>query len=292
MYYLLLLVSICLAVCKSSLYNVYAKKSESTMISIFGFNTVAYGVAALISLFIFIFGEKTVSLSTVLCAVLYAAVVFSLQTLSVSAMRVGTMSLTSICVMYGMIIPSLAGPIFWSEPFGALQVFGILMMLVSLWLLKGKSTGDEKQKISAKWVVLAAICFLLSGMAGLTEKIHQSTDGRDEKAVFVLLACLFMFIFSVGLSAFSYTKEKKIENAKGILKFGAVSGSVIAIYSIVNLTLAGNLPSIICYPVSNGGAMLMTVVVSYFAFSEKLDKYKLTGVVLGLLGIVMLSIPV
>ena len=38
--------------------------------------------------------------------------------------------------------------------------------------------------------------------------------------------------------------------------------------------------------------MLMTVVVSYFAFSEKLDKYKLTGVVLGLLGIVMLSIPV
>lgn len=290
-YYFLLLVSILLTVCKSSLYNIYAKRATPTLCATFTFNAVSYGTAAAVALVLLLLGDRSLSLSTVLCAAAYAVTVFSLQTLSVTAMKVGAMSLTAISVMYGMIIPSLAGPIFWREPFGALQAAGILLMVASLWLLRGKG-GTKSGRISPKWIPLAVLCFLLSGMAGVIEKIHQSTDCKDEKGTFVLLACLIMLVFSLAASAITYRKGKTGILPKQTALIGAASGAIIGAYSTVNLTLAGALASIVYYPVANGGAMLLTVLVSYLIFKEKPDRYRIIGTLIGLCGIVCLSIPV
>ena len=290
-YYVLLAVSVVLAVLKSTVYNAYAKRTKPTLLATFGFNAMTYGVAAVISLSVLIFSDKMLSVPTVLCAILYAVIVFSLQTVSITAMKVGAMSLTAISVMYGMIIPALAGPIFWKEPFGMLQAAGILMMSASLWLLRERS-GQRQGGASKKWIVLAAIAFVLSGMAGVMEKIHQSTEAKDEKAMFVFVACLCMLSFSVVATLLSHRKEGRAVNKEALLVLGAFSGMIVGFYSIVNLTLAGALDSMIYYPVANGGAMLLTVVVSFAVFKERLTPYKIVGAVVGLCGIVCLSIPI
>lgn len=289
-YYFLLIVSIVLAVCKSSLYNAYAKNGADASGGVFRFNAVSYGVAALIALIGMLIGSLSVSGITVLCAFFYATIVISLQTISITAMRVGAMSTTSICVMYGMIIPSVAGPIFWKEPIGALQIVGICMMLLSLWLIKGK-TPTEKREMTKKWAVLAILAFFLSGMAGLIEKIHQSTEGGEERMPFVCIACAFMLSFSL---AAEWILRRKGENkAKSSFTMLAVlSGLVIGMYSAINLTLAGKLDSMIYYPVANGGAMLLTVFVSVLFFKERFDKMRMIGAAIGLAGILFLSLPV
>ena len=289
-YYFLLAASIVLAVCKSSLYNSFAQKNEPTLGAIFRFNTVSYGVAAVIALVGTLIGAQTLSVITVICAFFYAAIVVSLQTISISAMRVGAMSTTSICVMYGMIIPSVAGPIFWKESISLLQISGIIMMIVSLWFIKGK-TPEEKKNLSKKWTMLAILAFVFSGMAGVMEKIHQSTEAKTEKLPFVFVACAVMFAFSIVLSLATRKKEEKV-SIRSTLSVAAVSGLVIGLYSTVNLTLSGNLDSMIYYPIANGGAMLLTVLVSVVIFKERFDKERIIGTIIGLLGILCLSIPV
>ena len=289
-YYFLLAVSIVLAVCKSSLYNSYAKNNATTLFSTFRFNTISYGAAAIIALGGTLISQETVSAATVLCALFYAIFVFSLQTISIIAMSVGAMSTTAICVMYGMIIPSIAGPIFWKEPIGFLQIAGIIMMIVSLWFLKGK-TPPENKKMTNKWILLALVAFILSGMAGVMEKIHQSTDGAGERMSFVFVACIFMFAFSVIGGFITYKKREK--NPVSVVPLLAIpSGLVIGFYSMVNLTLAGKLASIIYYPIANGGAMILTVLVSVIVFREKFDRLRIIGTVVGILGILFLSLPV
>ena len=71
-----------------------------------------------------------------------------------------------------------------------------------------------------------------------------------------------------------------------------LSGVVIGFYSTVNLILSGKLDSMLYYPVANGGALIFTVLVSAVVFRERFDKVKMIGVILGLLGIVCLSIPI
>ena len=290
-YYLLLAVSIVLCVCKSSVYNAYAKKSPAGLSTVFRFNAMTYGIAAAVALLLFLLGSKTVSPSTLLCALLYAVIVTSLQTLSVMAMKVGAMSLTAICVMYGMMIPALAGPIFWRERLGYLQIAGILVMAVSLWLLKEKPSAQNKTS-QKKWLPLAFLCFLLSGMAGVAEKIHQSTPGKEEKEVFVFSACLFMLLFSLIATLLTRKKGEAEKPNRSLLLLGVLSGLIVGFYSMVNLTLAGELDSMIYFPVANGGAMLLTVLVSVIAFKERFDKSRIAGVIIGLVGILCLSLPI
>ena len=289
-YYILLVVSIILAVLKSSVYNTYAKTEKPDIKGVFMFNAFSYGVAALIALVVFLFGETSISLVTVFCALGYAVIVFSLQSLSIVAMRTGEMSLTSLIILYGMIIPSLAGPIFWSEPFGILQGVGIVAMIVSLWLLSDKTDG--KNKITKKWIIIVALCFLLSGFAGVMEKIHQSTSAKAEKTSFILCACLCMLVFSLSGVLAVRKKSQNEVNIKKLSLLGSSSGVIVGLYSSVNLTLAGALNSMIYYPVANGGALLLTVVVSFLVFKEKLSKSKIIGFIIGLLAIVTLSLPV
>ena len=290
-YYLLLIASIILSVSKSSLYNAYAKNTKPTISSTFNFNVVAYGSAILIPLVFWLCNRTSITVPTIVCAALYAIIVFSLQTISIAAMKVGTMVTTSICVMYGMMIPALAGPIFWHESFGVLQAVGITLMIISLWLLNAK-TENKNEKIPKKWLLLSGLAFLLSGFAGLMEKIHQSTNASDEKGAFVTVACIFLFIISI-ISKFSIREDKSKNSInKSTLLFAIPAGVVIGFYSTINLTLAGALDAMIYYPVANGGALILTMIISIVVFKEKLDIRKSIGLVLGLLGILCLSIPI
>ena len=288
-YYFLLVASIVLAVSKSALYNSYAKKSELTLFSIFRFHAISYSFAAVISLIGLLMASQTISQSTLVCAFFYAVIVIGLQTVLISAMSVGTMSTTSIFVMYGMIIPSISGPIFWKESVSALQIVGMLMMVISLWLIQDRTTG-EKRTVAKKWLVLAVIAFLLSGMAGVMEKIHQSTVARGERFSFVFVACGFILLFA--LVVMGITRKKKVASTKSANTLALLSGLVVGGYSIINLTLAGGLDSMIYYPMANGGAMLMTVLVSAIFLKETFNRVKITGVIMGLAGILCLSMPV
>lgn len=293
-YAFLLALSIVLSVCKSAVYNRYAKSMKPDSGGIFSFNAASYGVAAIIALICGV--GSSMSPFTLAMAFCYAAVVFSLQALSVAAMVKGPMSLTSLFVLYGMIIPSLAGPIFWKEPFGFGQAAGILLILVSIWLLCAKDYVNTPPDV--KWSVMVGICFLLSGTAGVIEKIHQTSAVKDELMMFLFTACLVMFLMSVGGCLIYRIKVKKaLESikiapyAKIVLLFGGLSGVIIGFYSRINLTLSGKLDSLIYYPVANGGALMLTVLVSVMIFHEKLTKRRLVGFILGLLAIILLSIP-
>ena len=168
-------------------------------------------------------------------------------------------------------------------------------MIASLWLLKDteKKTQNQTNTTSFKGTVLALVSFVLSGMAGVMEKIHQSTDGKSEKTMFVLIACLFMVAFSIITYFIIRPKEK--ENRvipKPLYPFSSISGLIVGLYSIVNLTLAGALDSMIYYPVANGGAMILTVIVSLCFFKERANVSKIIGMALGLCGILLLSLPI
>ena len=284
-YYVLLCVSIVLAVAKSSLYNKYAKSENPGFGGILTFNAVSYGMALVTSLF---FGfNGTPSLSTVICALFYAADVCSLQALSVYAMKLGPMSASSLISLYGMIIPTVSGPLFWHEPFGIMQFSGVSLMLISMFLLSANEKTDKN--IDKKWFPVIIAVFFLSGFAGVIEKIHQSTDGRNEKSQFLFIAYLIMFLISLCGKSVLAKNSKKTASAKNLALTGIISGIIIGVCAITNLTLAGNLDSTVYYPVANGGALILTLVVSVTVFHEKCTKKQLAGIITGLVSVLLLS---
>lgn len=284
---LMLAVSVLLSLGKSMIYDRFAKKVQPGARGIFRFNAACYGIAALAALCM---GTGShVSAVTVGTAIWYALCVFIFQAMSVAAMRSGSMALVTLFGLYGMIIPSLAGPIFWKEPFGIGQAAGMVLMLISVWLISG---GKGKLQLSVRWGLMAFLCFLGSGFAGVAEKVHQSTEARGEKTMFLFAAFLAMFILSLAGLLICRRGEKQKAELRKTAVLGGTSGLIVAVFSLVNITLAGNLDSLIYYPVANGGSLLLTVAVSVLFLREKPSGRQLAGFFAGLAAILLLSFPI
>ena len=175
-----------------------------------------------------------------------------------------------------------------------MNVVLVVLMILSVFLLYRKD--PEQSGVGAKWWILAALCFLLSGGAGVMEKVHQTSEWRDQRIAFLFSACLIMFCLSaLGLLIVwiaGRRKESPREPLPRALLLGAVAGVIVGFYSQINLYLSGALDSMVYYPIANGGGLLLTVLVSLFVFRERLNKKTLFGVGIGLLSILCLSLPV
>ena len=288
MAYFLLVVSIVLCVLKSASYNYYAKEENPGVHGVFRFNFVSYAFAAVLALILALTsGKMTCTWQTAVCALGYAVVVLSLQSIMIFAMKKGSMATTSLLNLYGMVIPAIAGPIFWKEPFGVLQGVGLGVMIISVFFLSGVSTKGEKFSI---WpVILGIACFVFSGLAGLMEKIHQSTPGASERSVFLAIAYSMMLVISFFVFiATRKNNQQPIKNKNRFWIVGVLVGLITGAYGSVNLYLAGKLDSLIYYPVANGGALLLTVLLSVVVFREKPSVKKMIGFVLGLASVLLL----
>ena len=290
MMYILLGVSIVLAVAKSSLMNNFGKKNIDGNIAIILFNLFTYIMATIIQL---CFGASfSKELTTILPATGYAIFLLLMQACSLKAMSCGPMALSSLFVMYGLIIPSLAGPIFWHEKISIMQVIGIILMLAAIYISSAteQSTGEVSDGISKKWFLYAFLSLIFSGLVGLFEKVHQTGPSADEVGAFLLTAFTILVVLNGLIVLVSYFKNHNVNVNKGAVICAVLTGIISAFYSRVNLILAGGLDSMVYYPISSGGAILLTVIVAGLFFREKFTKRSITGIIVGGISIILLGL--
>ena len=77
--------------------------------------------------------------------------------MSFYAIKIGSLSLTSLVTSYSLIIPTFYGLIFLGEKAGMLFYVGLGILLVSLFLMNSK---HEDSKITPQWIVAVFLAFL------------------------------------------------------------------------------------------------------------------------------------
>lgn len=267
-HYLLLACSIILAVAKSSFVKKYSSNAPDKNSPIFFFNLAIYGIAALLQLSFF--GVPHFSWWTILPAAGYALSCYFMQLFLMKSMAIGSMALSSLFCMYGMLIPTVAGPIFFGEDFSIWQGVGILLMVLAIYFSADVRKSDSS--VSKKWLIFALLTLLFSGMVGLFEKVHQTGPDKSEISSFLSFAFLFIATLNAVILPIARKREKNPPSLKKGLIFAILTGSIIVFYSRINLTLAGALDTMIYYPISSGGAVLLTLIVSVLIFREPLRR--------------------
>lgn len=284
-YYFLLGVSIVLAVVKSTFVKQYVNCAPEQNSRIFSFNLIVFGVAAFLQLATG--GLPTLSAWTVLPAMGYAFSCYFMQLFLMKSMAIGSMALSSLFCMYGMLLPTAAGPLFFHESFSPWQGLGVILMILSIFF--SAEIRKENSSISKKWLLFALLTLLFSGMVGIFEKIHQT--GPDKSAIPSFLSCAFVLI--TVLNAITLPIAKKSENKpssfkKGLL-FALFTGCIVVIYNRINLILAGTLDTMLYYPVTSGGSILLTILVSIGIFREPLRRNHILCFLFGTIAILLLS---
>lgn len=291
-----LILSLAAALGGSIAKKYYTDKQPTGLSGGFIFNAIGCLTAAVILLCWG--GGGTPSVFTVVFGVVFGAVTAFQGIANIAALQVGPMSYTSVIISFSTLISALSGVMFFNERLGWAQIVGIVLMLTSF-VLAAKN-GDDEKKANFKWLFLCLITFAATGGIGVMQKVHQSSEYRDELNAFLIIAFISSSILCTIFAAILKRREGRSSDAKSnvskklfVLLLGVmiVSGACVAVNNKFNLYLSGVMDSAVFFPIVNGGGLVLTTLAAVLLFRERLSKKQWIGVVLGIASVVFLCNP-
>ena len=293
--YLLLAVSIVSSIFACAVArNDYSKKCAAHNGDLFLFNTASAFLSlvtlATISL---VKGELCVpDAYTVWMGAMYGLCTALCALLNMMALQTGPLSYTNTIVFCAMVIPALSGMVLYGEPITAGQYGGIALMLLSFVFAMDKK--NDTRGMSLRWLVLCIGSFLFNGAVGVLQKVHQNSPQKGQLGMFLLVAFVVYTLFSACLTVYHTRVKKEALTAwqpprrrlSAVYVF--MSGVGIGICNQINTYLAGEMRAILFFPLVNGVAILITLVICLVGWKEKFTKKQWIGLAAGALSIVLL----
>ena len=271
----------------------YSKSVSSTSAGYHLFNAVTSLICG-VTLLALSGGDLQLSLYTVLTAMIFGVITALKQITNSAALSIGPWSYTSMIVTLSTVFTALSGALFFDETIRSAQYFGMVLMLLCLFLSVSKE-NDEQKKKTMRWFLLSLACLIFCGGVGLMQKIHQNSEHRQELTMFLVIAFLCSFVFSaMNLFLLRARQGKKMQiftqrPTRRLLVVLFVSGGVgIALNNLINLYLSGVVDSAVFFPIVNGGGLVLNTLSSMVFFREKLEPRQWCGMAVGMAATLLL----
>lgn len=282
MTYLFLSVSMLSMVLQNGLFNSVSKSSLKDKADRFYLNSFIYLVCFL--MFLILVFSDSFSMYSVGLGLLFGVVTMFSGYYKLSALSKGPMHITTLIISSSMIIPAMSGAVFFGEPFSLGKTFAIILLIFFIYISLKK---DSNTNFCKGWLPCIILAFLLQGVIGILQKIHQISPHKDELVLFLATAFLFSFVFSMCLAK----REKNIfEFKKREYWFAAICGVCTFAMNYINLKLSGLIPTQLFFPLVNGSSIILTALISIFIFKESVTKHQVIGLVGGLVSLVLICI--
>ncbi len=268
----------------------YSKNISSSVTGYHLFNAISSLVCG-VTLLILSGGNFSASPFTIIMAIIFGIITALQQVTNSAALSVGPWSYTSVIISMSTVITALSGMMFFDEKIRITQIFGIALMVVCL-ILSVKKEENEQKKKSVRWFVLSIISCICCGGVGIMQKVHQSSDYKNELTMFLIIAFVCSFIFSTVnlITAKKDTLFDKKPSIWIICLIFALAGVGIALNNMINLYLSGVVESAIFFPVVNGGGLILVTASSLVFFKEKLSARQWIGLGTGIVATLLLCI--
>lgn len=258
------------------------------------YNSYKNAISAFLGLFLILIAHNgfKVNALTVLISILSGISLFLSGFFSIYAMKSGTVSLTSMFGTAGMLIPIIAGAVFWGQKISYLQIVGLIIFFISAYLLIGVSKSTYKN-FSYKTVLLLIGSLVFNGCTMLSQQLFTRYVPKGDVSVFSFLSFGIIAILSaIVYSALGIKGKGKNESIK-LSKIALLCGVALAIsVFIINqlATLSTALVSpIVLFAFINGGGTIISTVVAAIIYKEKITKRAIVGVALGVIALIMIK---
>ena len=215
------------------------------------------------------------------------------------ALGCGSFTLSNLVLSYSGVFPIGYGLLFLHEKLTMITGVGLVLIMISLFLVRGESQPEETDdssskeastgRTSLKWVICILISFVACGMFSVILRMQQIQFENQVTNEFMVVA---LGISAVILFVIGYAKDKK--EISCLLKHGILyaSGAGISngITNLLGLALNLLMPISLSSPIRSGVKILLSFLVSKFCFKEKFLKRQILGVLLGTLALVFLNL--
>ena len=285
----------------------YSRRTGGGLCALYLYTAASAAVSAL-TVFLLAKCRLEFSAFTVWLALLFGAVVCLQQLTLLLALSKGPLSYTMVIVAMSTLITALSGVFFWHEHLRAVQLVGIVLMVLCLVLSvkrEPKKSGESGgRRLSAVWLLLALLAMAFNGGVGILQKTHQSSAHKAELPAFLFVAFAFCAVFSVFCYLFLTIRARGKRQEAGaeestarsphfsrnLIVLFLLSGVCVALCHCINLYLSGVVAAAVFFPIVNGGALMLTTLASLLLFHERLSLTQWLGLALGAVATLLLCL--
>ena len=273
------------------------KKQTSGMVrgasAYFAYGAYRYLLSGIMALILLIAGGFSgISLKALAISVLGAAALGANLYFGLEALKHGAMVLVSMAGAAGVLLPCIVGIFLFDETMSLMQLAGMVLLIVSGWLLAGYSknlTGS----FTPRTLLLLLGSMLSNGLVMVAQKMFSKYLPDTGASVFSFLAFGLAGIgMCVGLIPHVANKDGRSEIARLPKKLWLYGAGLSAILLVINqlATIAARvIPSAIMFPVNDGGAAIVTALTGAVFFKEKLTPKSICGLALGITALIIIN---
>lgn len=278
--------------------NIFNKRSSGIVKgapAYFAYGAYRYLLSGGMALVLLLFagGFSGVSLKALAISAIGAVALGSNLFFGLEALKSGAMVLSSMAGSAGLLLPCVFGIFMFDEPMSLMQLFGILLLILSGWLLIGYSK-KLKGSFTPRTMLLLIGSMLSNGFTMVAQKMFSKYLPDVSVSVFSFLAFGLVGVgMCVGLVP-QLTKKEKREEIKKLPKalwfYGAGLSTILLIINQLATIAAKVIPSAIMFPINDGGATIITALTGAVVFKEKLTARSVAGLALGIASLIVINL--
>ncbi len=278
--------------------NIFNKRSSGIVRgapAYFAYGAYRYLLSGGMALVLLLFagGFSGVSLKALAISAIGAVALGSNLFFGLEALKSGAMVLSSMAGSAGLLLPCVFGIFMFDEPMSLMQLFGILLLIFSGWLLIGYSK-KLKGSFTPRTMLLLIGSMLSNGFTMVAQKMFSKYLPDVSVSVFSFLAFGLVGVgMCVGLVP-QLTKKEKREEIRELPKalwfYGAGLSTILLIINQLATIAAKVIPSAIMFPINDGGATIITALTGAVVFKEKLTARSVAGLALGIASLIVINL--
>ncbi|WP_127137890.1 DMT family transporter [Flagellimonas oceanensis] len=203
--------------------------------------------------------------------------------------QVSGVSVASVATKMSLAIPVVMGVLLYGEHLSALQIIGIVLALVAVYLA---SIKEKSIRIDRKALILPLLVFLGSGIIDTSIQYFEEIHLTDQEipvfsSMIFGFAALTGFIF-IGIKATKIPLKINLKNIVGGIALGVPN--YFSIYFLIRALRADILSSAAIFTLNNVAIVMFSTLFGIVLFKEKLSLKNWSGVALSVLSIILVAL--
>lgn len=195
------------------------------------------------------------------------------------------------CMFGGILVPTAVGTLFLDERLTGLQIFAIVLMLVSLVVMNLK--GISFKGNSGAYYVWCILLFASNGLYGTVMNLQAVAMKGEERAEMLTILFALSAVAAVVVELAKKRGRKLAEGFKmgkrAALSLLVCGGSATGAVNLL-MYLLPQMKSSILYTIDNGGGLVLSILYSLILFHEHPRKDQIVGMIMAVVSIVLIEL--
>lgn len=210
--------------------------------------------------------------------------IFTYLLMAASTQRSGV-TVTSLSSKISVVLPILAGVIFFSESLNLVATIGIVLALVALVLVVGgkKDSGN----VNKNWL-LPILIFFGTGTGDILMKITEQQHTGGDMGFMIAFIYFVALVFGIIIVVSDIIRGKskwQWKNSIGGIMLGVINYfSTYCVYNAMRY-----FDNVVLFPIYNIGVVSLTAIIGWLAFKEKLTWKNYLGLAIAIIAVILIA---